>query len=41
MLTLKMGAAKHVLDGITSIAEMNKIVHSTVTVAEGADMGEL
>lgn len=34
MLTLKMGAAKHVLDGITSIAEMNKIVHSTVTVAE-------
>ena len=28
MLTLKMGAAKHVLDGITSIAEMNKIVHS-------------
>ena len=35
MLTLKMGAAKHVLDGITSIAEMNKIVHSTVTVAEG------
>lgn len=41
MLTLKMGAAKHVLDGITSIAEMNKIVHSTVTVAEGVDMGEL
>ena len=40
MLTLKMGAAKHVLDGITSIAEMNKIVHSTVTVAEGVDMGE-
>lgn len=39
MLTLKMGAAKHVLDGITSIAEMNKIVHSTVTVAEGVDMG--
>ena len=38
MLTLKMGAAKHVLDGITSIAEMNKIVHSTVTVAEGVDM---
>ena len=32
MLTLKMGAAKHVLDGITSIAE---------TVAEGVDMGEL
>lgn len=41
MLTLKMGAAKHVVDGITSIAEMNKIVHSTVTVAEGVDMGEL
>lgn len=41
MLTLKMEAAKHVLDGITSIAEMNKIVHSTVTVAEGVDMGEL
>ena len=41
MLTLKMGAAKHVLDGITSIAEMNKIVHSTVTVAEGVDRGEL
>ena len=41
MLTLKMGAAKDVLDGITSIAEMNKIVHSTVTVAEGVDMGEL
>lgn len=41
MLTLKMGAAKHVLDGITSIAEMNKIVHSTVTVAGGVDMGEL
>ena len=41
MLTLKMGAAKHVLNGITSIAEMNKIVHSTVTVAEGVDMGEL
>ena len=41
MLTLKMGAAKHVLDGITSIAEMNKIVHSTVAVAEGVDMGEL
>lgn len=41
MHTLKMGAAKHVLDGITSIAEMNKIVHSTVTVAEGVDMGEL
>ena len=41
MLTLKMGAAKHVLDGITSIAEMNKIVHSTVTVAEGVDIGEL
>lgn len=41
MLTLKMGAAKHVLDGITSLAEMNKIVHSTVTVAEGVDMGEL
>ena len=41
MLTLKMVAAKHVLDGITSIAEMNKIVHSTVTVAEGVDMGEL
>ncbi len=41
MLTLKMGAAKHVLDGVTSIAEMNKIVHSTVTVAEGVDMGEL
>ncbi len=41
MLTLKMGADKHVLDGITSIAEMNKIVHSTVTVAEGVDMGEL
>ena len=41
MLTLKMGAAKHVLDGMTSIAEMNKIVHSTVTVAEGVDMGEL
>lgn len=41
MLTLKMGAAKYVLDGITSIAEMNKIVHSTVTVAEGVDMGEL
>lgn len=41
MLTLKMGAAKHVLDGITSIAEMNKIVHSTLTVAEGVDMGEL
>lgn len=41
MLTLKMGAAKRVLDGITSIAEMNKIVHSTVTVAEGVDMGEL
>ena len=39
MLTLKMGAAKHVLDGITSIAEMNKIVHSTVTVVEGVDMG--
>lgn len=39
MLTLKMGAAKHVLDGITSIAEMNKIVHSTITVAEGVDMG--
>ena len=41
MLTPKMGAAKRVLDGITSIAEMNKIVHSTVTVAEGVDMGEL
>ena len=41
MLTLKMGAAKHVVNGITSIAEMNKIVHSTVTVAEGVDMGEL
>ena len=41
MLTLKMGAAKHVLDGITSIAEMNKIVHSTVTVAEGVDMGDI
>lgn len=38
MLTLKMGAAKHVVDGITSISEMNKIVHSTVTVAEGVDM---
>ena len=41
MLTLKMGAAKHVLDGITSIAEMNKIVHSTVTVSEVVDMVEL
>lgn len=38
MMTLKMGAAKHVVDGITSISEMNKIVHSTVTVAEGVDM---
>lgn len=38
MLTLKMGAAKHVLSGITSISEMKKIVHSTVTVAEDVDM---
>jgi type IV pilus assembly protein PilB len=38
MLTLKMGAAKHVISGITSIAEMNKIVHSTVTVAENVDL---
>lgn len=38
MLTLKMGAAKHVLNGITSISEMKKIVHSTVTVAEDVDM---
>jgi type IV pilus assembly protein PilB len=38
MLTLKMGAAKHVVSGITSIAEMNKIVHSTVTVAENVDL---
>ncbi len=30
MLTLKMGAAKHVLSGITSIAEMRKIVVATV-----------
>lgn len=29
MLTLRMGAAKHVLNGITSIAEMKKIVHTT------------
>ncbi len=29
MLTLKMGAAKHVLNGITSIAEMKKIVYTT------------
>lgn len=27
MLTLQMGAAKHVLNGITSVAEMKKIVH--------------
>ncbi|MGN0395227.1 MAG: GspE/PulE family protein [Coprococcus sp.] len=39
MLTLRMGAAKHVLNGITSIAEMNKIVHSSITVAEDVDMG--
>ena len=30
MLTLKMGAAKHVLSGVTSIAEMRKIVVATV-----------
>ncbi len=29
MLTLKMGAAKHVLNGITSISEMRKIVVAT------------
>ena len=29
MLTLQMGAAKHVLSGITSVAEMKKIVHVT------------
>ena len=29
MLTLRMGAAKHVLNGFTSIAEMKKIVHTT------------
>jgi type IV pilus assembly protein PilB len=29
MLTLKMGAAKHVLNGITSISEMKKIVYTT------------
>jgi type IV pilus assembly protein PilB len=28
MLTLKMGAAKHVLNGITSISEMKKIVYT-------------
>ena len=29
MLTLKMGAAKHVLNGITSLSEMKKIVYQT------------
>jgi type IV pilus assembly protein PilB len=29
MLTLKMGAAKHVLAGITSLAEMKKITYET------------
>ena len=29
MLTLKMGAAKHVLNGITSLSEMKKIVYTT------------
>ncbi|MBQ9277759.1 MAG: Flp pilus assembly complex ATPase component TadA [Lachnospiraceae bacterium] len=29
MLTLKMGAAKHVLSGITSLAEMKKITYET------------
>ena len=29
MLTLKMGAAKHVLNGITSLAEMKKITYET------------
>ena len=29
MLTLKMGAAKHVLNGITSMMEMKKIVYTT------------
>ena len=29
MLTLKMGAAKHVLNGITSMSEMKKIVYTT------------
>jgi type IV pilus assembly protein PilB len=29
MLTLKMGAAKHVLNGITSLAEMKKITYTT------------
>ncbi len=29
MLTLKMGAAKHVLNGITSLSEMKKIVYAT------------
>lgn len=32
MLTLKMGAAKHVLSGITSISEMRKIVVATAEV---------
>ncbi|MBO5425249.1 MAG: type II secretion system protein GspE, partial [Lachnospiraceae bacterium] len=29
MITLKMGAAKHVLNGITSLAEMKKITYET------------
>jgi type IV pilus assembly protein PilB len=29
MLTLKMGAAKHVLNGITSLSEMKKITYTT------------
>jgi type IV pilus assembly protein PilB len=29
MLTLKMGAAKHVMAGITSLAEMKKITYTT------------
>ena len=29
MLTLKMGAAQHVLNGITSISEMKKITYET------------
>ena len=33
MLTLRMGAAKHVVNGITSVAEMNKIVHSSAAIA--------
>lgn len=34
MLTLKMGAAKHVLNGITSVAEMKKIVNTTTATIE-------